>query len=246
MTIAETRAEGGIAILRLDRERSLNAMNEAMVDALEDAIARLAGDDGVSALVITGTGRAFCVGSDLKEDSGADPDSRVRRMHALMLRLLRYPKVTVCAVNGLALGGGLELALPCTFRVASPAARFGLPEVTHDLMPAYGGTQLLPRLIGRAPAIEMALSGEMIDAAEALRTGLVDRIADDCLAEAVALARRCSAGGAIARREILAAIIGGLEGTLEEGLEKEHAGVMVVSSSDAARAGVEQFRKGHS
>src|SRR5690606_27796139 len=126
----------GIAIIRLDRPKVLNAINEAMVDEIEDALDRFEEDAAVRALVIIGTGRAFCVGSDLKE-GGGDPDARIARMHRLMLRLIAYPKVSVAAFNGLALGGGLEIGMACTFRVAAPDARLGLPEVTHALMPAY-------------------------------------------------------------------------------------------------------------
>ncbi len=242
--ITQTRTDSGIAVIRLDRERVLNAMNEAMVDELEQAIDRLAADPSVRAVVFTGTGRAFCVGSDLKEGGNHDPDVRVRRMHALMLRLARYPKVTVCAINGLALGGGLELALACNFRVAAPDARLGLPEVTHGLMPAYGGTQFLPRLVGLQRALDIALSGDMIDASRALAIGLVDEVANDPLAAAIRQAERCSAGGATARSEILQAMLAGIGQSLEDGLELERRGVEVVSASAEAQAGIADFRKG--
>lgn len=247
MTLAVTTVGAGIALVRLDRERVLNAMNEAMVDALEEAFDRIAADDAVRAYVLTGTGRAFCVGSDLKEGGGGggDADVRVRRMHALVLRLVRFPKVGVAALNGLALGGGLEIAMACTFRTAAPSARLGLPEVTHGLMPAYGGTQLLPRLIGTGRALELALTGEMIGAEQAAAIGLVNAVADDPVAAAVALAERCSQGSETARRAILRAVVEGIALPLEQGLELERQGVMAVANSAEALAGIDQFRQGH-
>lgn len=245
MTVEVTVVGGGIALVRLDRERVLNAMNEAMVEALEQAFERIAADDAVRAYVLTGTGRAFCVGSDLKEGGGGDAGARVRRMHALVLRLVRFPKLGVAALNGLALGGGLEIAMACTFRTAAPSARLGLPEVTHGLMPAYGGTQLLPRLIGTGRALELALTGELIEAERAAAIGLVNAVADDPVAAAVALAERCSQGSETARRAILRAVVEGSGLPLEQGLEREYQGVMAVANSAEALAGIDQFRHGH-
>jgi len=244
-TLQLTVTEAGIAILRLDRPRSLNAINHAMTQELDAAIDRCERDDAVRALVIVGTGRAFCVGTDLKEGAGGDPMERVRHMHGLVQRLVDWPKISVAAINGLALGGGLEIAMACTLRVAVPEARLGLPEVTHSLMPAYGGTQLLPRLIGLGRALELALTGEMIDAARAREIGLVTAVAEDCVAEAVALAARCAAGGATAQREIRRAMWHGLALPLGEALAAEARGVVHVADSAEAKAGVAAFAKGH-
>jgi enoyl-CoA hydratase/carnithine racemase len=244
MNMTETTMADGIAIIRLDRPKVLNAINEAMVDEIEGALDRFEEDAAVRALVITGTGRAFCVGSDLKE-GGGDPDARIARMHRLMLRLIAYPKVSVAAFNGLALGGGLEIGMACTFRVAAPDARLGLPEVTHALMPAYGGTQLLPRLVGVGRALHMALTGEMIDAARAEAIGLVNGVAEDVQAAAVALADRCSRGGRVAQSEIRRAMLGGLGLPLSEGLALEAAGASRVAASEEAQAAVAAFAARH-
>lgn len=234
--------DNGIAVLRLDRPRSLNAINTAMTHELDAALDRCESDEAIRAFVIVGTGRGFCVGSDLKEGGGGDPLDRVRHMHALVLRLVECPKPSVAAINGLALGGGLEIAMACTLRVAAPDARLGLPEVTHSLMPSYGGTQLLPRLVGLGRALELALTGEMIDAARAREIGLVNALADDCLAEAVALADRCASGGPVAQREIRRAMWGGYGLPLAEGLALEAAGVPHIIASGEAAAGLATFK----
>ncbi|MFB0874858.1 MULTISPECIES: enoyl-CoA hydratase/isomerase family protein [unclassified Sphingobium] len=243
-TTIELTRQDAVAILRLDRPQVLNAMNEAMVGEIEAALDEVEADGQVGALVLVGTGRAFCVGSDLKE-GGNDPAGRIARMHRMMLRLDAYPKVTVAAFNGLALGGGLELGMACTLRVAASEARLGLPEITHSLMPAYGGTQLLPRLVGYATAAQMMLSGDMIDAARAAQIGLVNDVADDALAAAIALAERCSRGGAVASREIRRALSAGWGRPLAEGLAGEAASAERVAGSAEAKAGVAAFGAKH-
>lgn len=231
---------GNCAILTLDRPASLNAMNEAMVDAIEAHLDRLEADD-CRAIVITGNGRAFCVGSDLKEGTD-DSDARVARMHRLVLRLVEYPKISVAALNGLTLGGGLELALACTFRVAVPEAKLGLPEILLSLIPSYGATQLLPRLIGPARALEMMLSGEAILADAALAMGLVNIVDHDALSAAIRLAKRCSANGFLAQQMIRKAVAEGATHGLAEGLAYERTLVARISESEEALAGIAKFR----
>jgi enoyl-CoA hydratase/carnithine racemase len=243
MDTTELTVTDGIAVLRLDRPKSLNAMNTAMTHELDAALDRCEQDAAIRALVLTGTGRAFCVGSDLKEGSGGDPMDRITHMHAMILRLVHLPKPSVAAINGLALGGGLEIAMACTLRVAAPEARLGLPEVTHALMPAYGGTQLLPRLIGLGRALELALTGEMIPAERAREIGLVNAVAEDYLAAAIALAGRCSASGETAQREIRRAMWDGFDRPLAEALDIEARGANIVANSPEARAGVAAFKK---
>ncbi|HUD92703.1 enoyl-CoA hydratase/isomerase family protein [Sphingobium sp.] len=244
MTMTHIGIDGAIGVIRLDRPKVLNAMNESMVEEIERALDRFEADGAVRAVVITGTGRAFCVGSDLKE-GGCDPDRRIARMHRLILRLDAYPKVSVAAFNGLALGGGLEIGMACTLRVAVPDARLGLPEVTHALMPAYGGTQLLPRLIGVGRALQMALTGEMIDAARAEQIGLVNMVAPDAQEVAVALADHCTRSGGVAPREIRRAILGGIGLPLPQGLALEAQGAARVAASAEAKAAVVAFASGH-
>jgi enoyl-CoA hydratase len=242
LTLLVTR-RGQCTILTLDRPRSLNAINEAMVDAIEVALDRLEGDAS-RAFVLTGSGRAFCVGSDLKEGT-ADADARVRRMHALILRIAEHPKLSVAALNGLTLGGGLELALACTFRVAAAPAMLGLPEIKLSLIPSYGATQLLPRLIGPARALEMMLSGDSLTAGQALEIGLVNAVGTDALTGACTLAERCAGHGLLAQQAIRHAVAHGTGEGLAAGLAIERDLVVRISESEDARAGLARFRAGH-
>lgn len=229
-----------IGLLRLNRPEVLNAINTPMIAEIEEALDRFEADEQVKAVVIVGTGRAFCVGTDLKEHAG-DAEGRVKRMHRLVLRLVNYPKISVAALNGLALGGGLEIAMACTLRVAATAAKLGLPELTHGMMPAYGGTQLLPRLVGVGKALEIALTGEMLDAAEARAIGLVGAIVDDAQGAAIALAQRCTRWGGVAPGGIARAMLDGIDLPLEQGLELEAKCVMRLAASGEIKAGLEAF-----
>ncbi len=213
----------GVAVVTLRRPGALNAINTAMADELARALDRIEAR-AARAFVLAGEGRAFCVGSDLKE-VGVDAAARIDKMHALVLRLANFPKTSVAAVDGLALGGGLEIALACTFRVAGPRSQYGLPEIKLALLPAYGATKLLPRLIGEARALRMMLSGDPIGADEAAAIGLVAEVAEDAVAAAIALARRCSGPGDRARRLIRQAVREGATLGLADALklEKHHA-----------------------
>ena len=181
------------AILTLDRPEALNALSFAIIDEISNAIDEAA-QLPVRALIITGAGeKAFCAGADIKELRGRDLVAQKRgaeKGQAVFAKLDRHPVPSVAAINGYAFGGGLELAMACTFRVASPTAKMGLPEIKLGLVPGYGGTQRLPRLIGEARALEMIMTGRTVGAEEAERIGLVNRIVEgDILAGAIAFAR---------------------------------------------------------
>jgi enoyl-CoA hydratase len=191
--LVERRQVEEFALLTLNRPDALNALNGALLDELADAF-DWGATSGARALLITGAGeRAFCAGADIAELRGrAVP--RVKhdseQGQALFRRLDRYPLASVAIINGYAFGGGLELAMACTFRVATANAKMGLPEIKLGVVPGYGGTQRLPRLIGETRALELILTGRAIDAEEALRIGLVTRVlAGDPLAAAMAFAR---------------------------------------------------------
>ena len=175
------------ALLTLDRPESLNALSDATLGEIAAAFDDVARSDA-RALLITGAGdKAFCAGADIKELVGrplAADLAAAERGQALFARLDDFPILSVALLNGLALGGGCELALACTFRLASPKVRLGLPEIKLGLIPGYGGTQRLPRLVGEGRAQEIVLSGRMVNADEALRIGLVDRIIEGDLIEA--------------------------------------------------------------
>ena len=242
MATIEIEERGDCTVLRLNRPEALNSISNAMLAELEAQIEALE-HAACRALVLTGTGRAFCAGTDLKESHGV-PEERMRRVHALVLRMRHYSKPIVAALNGLALGGGLELALACTFRVARADARLGLPEVKLALLPAYAGTQLLPRLVGESAALEMMLSGEPVDGTRAERIGLVNRVvpADaDVVAAACEMASSFTRHSLVPQRAILRAVREGMALPLEEAMALERRLVGEVSASADTREGVSAF-----
>jgi len=180
--ITTSFSEDGIAVVTLDRPAALNALSVAQLQALDDAITQIGGSDA-RGLVIVGAGeKAFCAGADITELIGRS----LREEHAgaslgqaVFERIRQLRILSVAVIHGYAFGGGLELALACTFRVATPAARMGLPEIKLGLIPGYGGTQRLPRLIGEGRALDMILSGRSVHAEEAERIGLVNQVVAD-------------------------------------------------------------------
>ncbi len=186
MAIHLTRIDE-LALVTLDRPEVLNALNFELLRDLGAALDQMVGGDA-RALLVTGAGdRAFCAGADIKELMGRS--LRAQREgtvfgQAILAKLDTLPMPSIALINGYAFGGGLELALACTFRLAARNARLGLPEIKLGLIPGYGGTQRLPRLIGEARALEMILTGRTVEAAEAERIGLVNRIVDGDLIEA--------------------------------------------------------------
>jgi len=172
---------GRVAIVTLIRTEALNALNNRLMDELTHAVDALEGDDGIGCMVLTGSGRAFAAGADIKEmafktyPEAFGEDFLTRNWE----RVTRTRKPVIAAVNGLALGGGCELAMMCDFILASDKARFGQPEIKVGVMPGAGGTQRLARFIGKSKTMEMCLTGRMMDAEEAERCGLVSRIVPD-------------------------------------------------------------------
>jgi len=184
------------ALIRLNRPQALNALSFSLLRDLGAALDEVAASDA-RALLITGAGdKAFCAGADIKELTERSLVAQKRGAElgqAVMARLDRLPIASVAIINGYAFGGGLELAMACTFRLATPRAKVGLPEIKLGLIPGYGGTQRLPRLVGEARALEMVMSGKTIDAQTALQWGLVNRILDgDPLEQALAFTREFS------------------------------------------------------
>jgi enoyl-CoA hydratase len=175
------RYEGPIAVLQIDRPQALNALSFELLDLIGEAIATV-GKSAARALVVVGSGeKAFCAGADIKElqDRSLLQQKRGAELgQAVMAGLDRLPIPSIAVIHGYAFGGGLELAMACTFRVATPKAKMGLPEIKLGLIPGYGGTQRLPRLVGQARALEIILSGRTVDANEALRIGLVNCIVE--------------------------------------------------------------------
>lgn len=183
---------GPFAVITLDRQAKLNALSFAVLKELDTRLDEVAGSS-VRALIVTGAGnKAFCAGADIEELRHRQLMEQKRGAEfgqAVFEKIARLPVISIAAINGYAFGGGLELALACTLRVVSADAKMGLPEIRLGLIPGYGGTQRLPRLIGEARALDIILTGRTIDAAEAERIGLANRLADtDVVAAAMAYA----------------------------------------------------------
>jgi enoyl-CoA hydratase len=233
--IVDVAAAAGVGVITLNRPTVLNALSSALLGELSAALTAIENDRSVRAVVITGAGeKAFAAGADIAEfksiDGAVDGAAFARRGQAIFSRIADLRVPVIAAVNGFALGGGCELALACDFRIASENARFGQPEVNLGLVPGYGGTQRLTRICGLGTAMYLCLSGEMIDANDALRCGLVQKVVP--LAGLVEEAKRIA--GVIAAKAPLAvegakrAISSGAVVPLAEGIEIEalHFGAM--------------------
>ncbi|MBD3221440.1 enoyl-CoA hydratase [bacterium] len=239
--------DGAVATVTIDRPKRLNALDTATIGELRQVFGELGRDDGIRAIVLTGAGeKAFVAGADiaeLAELSGPGAERYSAAGQDLMWMIENLGKPVVAAIGGFALGGGLELALACTVRWASPNARLGLPETGLGLVPGFGGTQRLPRLVGRGRALEMILGGEPITADEALGHGLVTRVIEreDLLPEAQSLAAKLAARPAVALRTALKAVGEGANMTPDAAVRLEAALFGVTCASDDAREGCRAF-----
>jgi enoyl-CoA hydratase len=202
--VIDVAREGAVAIVTVDREEALNALNLPTLTELRDRLAELAADDSVRAVVLTGAGeKAFVAGADIQYMSGLDPSGACAwgdLGHETALLLETMPKPTLAAINGFALGGGCELALACDLRYASARAKLGQPEINLGIVPGWGGTQRLARVCGVGVAKELIFTGRTVDAEEALRIGLVNEIADPVLDRALDTARSLSEKRRVALR----------------------------------------------
>ena len=227
----------GIALITINRPDKLNALNDQVMAELADVAQRLATDDVIRGAILTGAGpKAFVAGADigdLAKQGPFDGKARALRGQAVLRRLETCGKPVIAAVNGFALGGGCELAMACHLRIASENAKFGQPELKLGIAPGYGGTQRLPRLVGKGVALQLILTGETIDAREAHRIGLVNKVVPsaELLAAAEQLLRAILAMGPLAVRLALEAVDQGLEMSLDEGLllEANHFGLLAAT-----------------
>jgi enoyl-CoA hydratase len=216
-----------LAVVTLNRPKVLNALDAATFRELDTAIGELAANKAVRAILLTGAGeKAFAAGADIQElsqvDAIAGQQLALRGQH-IFDRIENCGKPIIACVNGFALGGGCELAMACTFRIASETAKFGQPEVKLGLIPGYGGSQRLPRLIGKGAALKLLLTGEIIPALEALRLGLVEEVVvpDQLLPRAEQLAQAIAAVAPIAIENCLAAVHSGYDLPLRQALDLE-------------------------
>jgi enoyl-CoA hydratase len=239
--------DGELAVITVDRPEKLNALNSDVILEMGDAFDSLRYDDQVRGVILTGAGeKAFVAGADIGELAQMDALSGVevsRRGQGVFRAIERFPKPVLAAVGGYALGGGCELALACHLRVASESAQFGLPEVSLGIMPGYGGTVRLARLIGLGRAVELTLTGEMINAQRALAIGLVGEVVprEDLLDAAKALMRKVTKNGPVAVRMALESIYRAMDAPLAEAMATEAAIFGLLASTEDMREGMTAF-----
>jgi len=243
--LLETR--DGIAFLTINRPDKLNALSDTVVRELHEAVLAIGADPAVRGVILTGAGpKAFVAGADigdLARQGVLDGRRRALAGQRMLEAIERLGKPVLAAVNGFALGGGCELAMACHIRIASESARFGQPEVALGITPGYGGTQRLPRIVGKGNALYILLTGEHVGAADALRMGLVSKVvpADQLQAEAEKLMKTIVAKGPLAVALTIEAVNRGLETTLEEGLRIEADAFGLVASSADMKEGLTAF-----
>jgi enoyl-CoA hydratase len=239
--------EQRVATVTLNRPKVLNALNSAMVRELGEAFAALATDDAVRVVLLRGAGgKAFAAGADIGELAHADaPTGRqmAESTQRVFRRIETLGKPVIACIDGFALGGGCELAMACTLRLASEAARLGQPEIKLGLIPGYGGSQRLPRLVGQGAALKMLLTGAMVDAAEALRIGLVDEVvpAEALTQRATELARLIAGMPPLAVAAVIEAVGRGADLPLDEALALEAAIFGRLCGTEDKREGTQAF-----
>ncbi|MGH9385633.1 MAG: enoyl-CoA hydratase-related protein [Vicinamibacterales bacterium] len=239
--------DDAIAVVTFNRPKVLNALNSQTLNELETALNALEAEVNVRAIVLTGAGeKAFVAGADINELAVLTPihgQEHARRGQRLFDAIEHLGKPVIAAINGFALGGGCELAMACTLRIAADSARFGQPEVNLGLMPGYAGSQRLPRLVGKGVALEILLTGDMISAQRAYEIGLVNRVvpAAELMTESKKLAHLLASKAPIAVRYILGAVHHGMEAPFAEGEYLETSLFGTIASSDDMREGTKAF-----
>lgn len=235
-----------VATVTVNRPDKLNALNAATIGELGDAIDEIRQRDDIAGAILTGAGRAFVAGADISELASQTPmqaKQRALRGQQIFRRYETSPKPVIAAVNGFALGGGCELAMACHLRIASDAAKFGQPEVKLGICPGYGGTQRLARLIGTGRALQLLMTGEIIDANEAYRMGLVNRIVPgaDLLTTADAMLRQMLANAPLALSSCIETVIRGSEMPIDDALNLEANHFALLAGSHDMAEGTKAF-----
>jgi enoyl-CoA hydratase/carnithine racemase len=234
----------GFAVVTLNRPPA-NAISEGLMRDLNAALSAVENDDAVRAVIITGAGdRIFCAGADLSSAfSGGDVDTFIRFGNSVVRRIERFPKPVIAAINGHALGGGCEIAMACHFRLMKETARMGQTETNLGITPGFGGSQRLPRLIGRTKALEFLILGTQVPAADCLALGLANRLTKEgeTLADARALAREIAKRPPIATRLIIEAVDEGLEAPIDKAIDIEVRAFLKSLKTEDAAEGIQAF-----
>ena len=236
--------DGAIAVVTLNRPQALNALSYALVKDLSLAMQELDQDNDVRVIIVTGGEKVFAAGADIKEMAERGPfDERIQERLAYRDKVNRIGKPVIAAVNGFALGGGCELAMSCDIIVAAEAARFGQPEVNLGIIPGSGGTQRLTHVLGKHRAMELVLTGDMLNAADAERLGLVNRVvpAELCLEEAKNIAKKIAAKPQLAIKAAKEAVLKSANTGLDEGLDFERKSFYLLFASEDRTEGMKAF-----
>ena len=242
-----TENKDSILIVTIDRPKVLNALNAQTVEELRLAFKQAREDDEVHCVILTGAGeKAFVAGADISELAQMTPitgKNIAEKGQRTFLSIERFPKPVIAAINGFALGGGCELALACHIRIASEKAQLGLPEVTLGIIPGYGGTQRMARLLGKGKALELILTGDRIGAAEAERIGLVNKVvpAEQLMSTAEEMARKIASRGPLAIRAAVEAVMSGSEMPFAEGQFLEATLFGLLASTEDMKEGMGAF-----
>lgn len=226
MSLVNFEARDHVGLITINRPEVLNALNVQALRELDSILEQVENDEEIYVLIITGAGRAFVAGADIGEMvdfTAANAKAFSRRGNNVLLRLTRFPRPVIAAVNGYALGGGCELAMSCDIRIGSENAKFGMPEVGLGITPGFGGTQRLARIVGMSTATELILTGRTIDAREALQIGLINHLypADEMLDRAFELARVIASKAQVAVRQVKQAIRIGMQMDMSSALAFE-------------------------
>jgi enoyl-CoA hydratase len=243
----KTENRDGILVITIDRPKMLNALNAETIGEIAEAFHAARFDEKVKAVILTGAGeKAFVAGADINELAQATPMSgkaTAEKGQRAFRAIERFPKPVIAAINGFALGGGCELALACHIRIASEKAQLGLPEVTLGIIPGYGGTQRMARLLGKGRALELILTGDRIGAAEAERIGLVNKVvpADQLMPTCEELARKIMSRGPLAVTAAIEAVMSGSEMPFEEGQVLEATLFGLLCATDDTKEGMKAF-----
>lgn len=238
--------EDQILIVKVNRERAMNALNRETIEEMQKLFSYYWTDEKIHCVVITGVGAAFVAGADITEladlDARSGTDTAARGQY-MMKSIQNFPRPVIASINGFALGGGCELAMACDIRLASEKAKLGQPEINLGIIPGYGGTQRLPRLVGRGKAMQLILTGGMVNAVEAHRIGLVDEVyaPEELWDKTMEMAREICSKGAIATAMAKECINRGLDVSLSVGCDLEKANFGSVCGTDDKNEGMDAF-----
>ena len=247
MENVRTENRDGVLIITIDRPKVLNALNAQTVEEIGQAFEAARNDESVKAIIVTGGGeKAFVAGADINELAKMTPISgkaTASKGQGVFFEIERFPKPVIAAINGYALGGGCELALACHIRIASDKAQIGLPEVTLGIIPGYGGTQRLARLVGKGKALEIICTADRVGAADAEKIGLVNKVvpADQLMSVAEEMARKIASRGPVAVRCAIEAVMNGSEMPFEEGQFLEATLFGLLCATEDMKEGMNAF-----